>query len=249
MGERLREGRHCITKFAIEGGCPHIQIGRAALPWEIALRQIPELFPIETLFEWPLGPLWLHSFGTGLQLLYFETGETDALETAILRLKDAVIAALHHDPFFANRLHALGLPIAANLELAFQHHQRAVEATDPDDAEWTNRLFDLGGLHFTRYKRLKAIAGLEAAFEEFNKRIAGYGKCVDLDGVPGDHKGQGELLDSLGDIHYLKYDLKSSTGMIDMNISFQQFQEALDETPNDLPERAEHLYSLYKATI
>jgi hypothetical protein len=70
-----------------------------------------------------------------------------------------------------------------------------------------------------------------------------------LDAMPSDHKGRGELLHSLGEGHYLKYDAGASKGTTDIDSACQRFQEALDETPNDLPERTKRLHSLCVATI
>ncbi|CAI6091411.1 unnamed protein product [Clonostachys chloroleuca] len=224
----------------------------------------------------------LHSLGEGLQSLYFETGEIGKLETAIVRLEEAVNATPHCDSFLADCLHSLGSAyrnkygftgIIEDLELAFRHHQRAVEATTSDDAEWTNRLFNLGDLHFSRYKRLNAIADLEAAFEKFQK-VTGATQNGDLEqarrlqalvtvlyerhlrlkasedlDMPSGHKGRGELLHSLGEGHYLKYDAGASKGTTDVDSACQRFQEALDETPNFVPERTKRLHSLCVATI
>ncbi|CAH0046024.1 unnamed protein product [Clonostachys solani] len=70
-----------------------------------------------------------------------------------------------------------------------------------------------------------------------------------LDTMPSDHKGRGEFLHSLGESHFLKYDSGASRGTTDIDSACQRFQEALDETPNDLPERTKRLHSLCKATI
>lgn len=70
-----------------------------------------------------------------------------------------------------------------------------------------------------------------------------------LDAMPSGHKGRGELLHSLGEGHYLKYDAGASKGTTDIDNACQRFQEALDETPNDLPERTKRLHSLCVATI
>ncbi|CAG9983571.1 unnamed protein product [Clonostachys byssicola] len=70
-----------------------------------------------------------------------------------------------------------------------------------------------------------------------------------LDAMPSDHKGRGELLHSLGESHYLKYDAGASKGTTDIDSACQRFQEALDETPNDVPERTRRLHSLCTATI
>ncbi|KAK3995912.1 CHAT domain-containing protein [Cladorrhinum sp. PSN332] len=121
----------------------------------------------------------------------------------------------------------------ADLELAIQQFQEALEATPKDHPERAYRLRSLGIGYRDRYRRTGAETDLELAIQQFQEA---------LKATPKDHPERARWLRSLGAGYHDRY--QRTGAETDLKLAIQQYQKALEATPKDHPERVYWLQSL-----
>jgi tetratricopeptide (TPR) repeat protein len=121
----------------------------------------------------------------------------------------------------------------ADLEIAIQRYEEALDTTPADHPDRARRLKSLGIGYHDRYQRTGAITDLEIAIQRFQEA---------LDATPADHPDRANRLQDLGIGYRDRY---QRTGAItDLEMAIQRIQEALDATSADHPDRANRLRSL-----
>jgi hypothetical protein len=107
----------------------------------------------------------------------------------------------------------------ADLDMAIQRLQEALDRTPADHPERTRHLHGLGIGYSDRYKATRARADLDTAIQRFQEA---------LDRTPADHPERARRLQSLGIGYHDKY--QATGAMADLDTATQRFQEALDHS-------------------
>ena len=121
----------------------------------------------------------------------------------------------------------------ADLEIAIQRSQEALDATPADHPDRASRLHNLGIGYRSRYRRTGAMADLEKAIQRSQEG---------LDTTPVDHPDRASRLHNLGIGYDNRY--RRVGAIADLEKAIQRCQEALDITPADHPDRASRLDDL-----
>lgn len=191
----------------------------------------------------------LQNLGSAYRERYRRTGSKMDLELAIQQNQAAVNATPKDHPDRAGRLqnHGNGYHdrylrngAEIDLDLAIQQYQGALEATPKDHPGRAVCLQNLGTVYRERYLRTKAKADLELAIQQYQEA---------LKSTPKDHPERASQLQYLGRGYhdrYLAMEIEKDLVGIetDLELAIQQYQEALEATPKNHPERAGLLQDL-----
>jgi tetratricopeptide (TPR) repeat protein len=121
----------------------------------------------------------------------------------------------------------------ADLELAIQQLEEALEATPKNHPERARRLQDLGAGYRDRYRRTGAETDLELAIQQFKEA---------LEATPKNHPARAGRLQYLGLGYGDRY--RRTGAETDLELAIQRFKEALEATPKNHPARAGRLQHL-----
>ncbi|KAJ7723014.1 CHAT domain-containing protein, partial [Mycena maculata] len=185
--------------------------------------------------------------GHDLLQRFYDTGDLDALNTAVQKFQEVVNLTPQDHPDRAGWLHDFAVSVrnryqrlgdVKDLEAAVEKFQEAVDLTPVDHPDRAGRLQSVAKSFGDWYQRLGELKDLEAALKMSQE-------AIDL--TPVDHPDRGSRLQSLAACFGNRYrrlgDLK------DLDTTIQKLQEAVDLIPSDLIGRARQLKNLSTALI